>query len=90
MRAKVDLNPTAHPALGFSLLPALCSGAHLRAWFVPVAARGGGFGLAKAVGAVEALLEQGYPGPAGGRGTTSAYFCLEVPVVVWRPTSLFF
>lgn len=46
--------------------------------------------MAKAVGAVEALLEQGYPGPAGGRGTTSAYFCLEVPVVVWRPTSLFF
>lgn len=46
---------------------------------MPGAARGGGVCLAKAVGAIEALLEQGYSGPAGGRGTTSPYFCLEVP-----------
>lgn len=38
---KVDLNPIPRPALGFSLLPALRSGTRLRAWFVPVVARGG-------------------------------------------------
>ncbi|XP_032251244.1 calcium/calmodulin-dependent protein kinase type II subunit alpha isoform X1 [Halichoerus grypus] len=38
---KGDLNPIPRPALGFLLLPALCSRSHLRAWFVPVAARGG-------------------------------------------------
>lgn len=31
----------------------------------------GWLGLAKVVGDVEALLEQGYSGPAGGRGATS-------------------
>lgn len=39
---KLYLNPISHPALGFSLLPALCSGTHLRAWFVPVVTQGGG------------------------------------------------
>lgn len=87
---KVDLNPIPHPALGFSLPPGLCSGAHLRAWLVPVAVRVEGLGVAKAAGAVEALLEQGYTGPAGGRGATSPCLCLNVPVVAWWPMSLFF
>lgn len=54
--AKVDLNPIPHPARGFSLRLALCSGTQLRTWFVPVVATGG-LGLAEVAGAVEALLE---------------------------------
>lgn len=64
---KEDLNPATHPALGFSLLPALISGLGL----CQVRRRVGWLGVAKVVGDVQALLEQGSSGPAGGRGATS-------------------
>lgn len=88
LEAKIDLNPTPHPACGFSLLPTLALGTQLRAQFVPVVAAGG-LGLAKAVEALVELL-RGSPGPAGGRGATSRCLCLGVPVVAGWPTPLLF
>ena len=57
---------------------------------MPGAVRVEGLGLAKAVGTVEALPEQGHTGPAGGRGAASPCLGLDISVVAWWPTPLFF